>query len=112
MIYATCQAARNTTERCSRSWRMKVIGKVDEDWRLTERVKRMEAITKNLLNAERYVVWPESWADIKEEGDSYERGSKFLTARGVGVFRSSANKLNHILSELGWLKKGSVKGGI
>ena len=88
------------------------LERVDEDWRLTEKGKENGGDYKESPQRGRYVVWPESWADIKEEGDSYEtEGSKFLTARGVGQFFDlSANKLNHILSELGWLKKGSVKG--
>ena len=88
------------------------LERVDEDWQLTEKGKGNGGSYKDSPQRGRYVVWPESWATIKEDGDSNEaEDGKFLTARGVGQFFDlSANKLNHILSELGWLKKGSVKG--
>lgn len=88
------------------------LERVDEDWQLTEKGKENGGGYKDSPQRGRYVVWPESWATIKEDGDSNgAEDGKFLTARGVGqYFDLSANKLNHILSELGWLKKGSVKG--
>ena len=87
------------------------LERVDDDWQLTEK-GRENGGYKSSPQRGRYVVWPESWANIKEDGDSNEaEDGKFLTARGVGQFFDlSAIKLNHILSELGWLKKGSLKG--
>jgi len=51
----------------------------------------------------KYITWPESFQlDITEE--------KLITARVIGKeFNISANKINYILSELGWAQK-AIKG--
>ena len=86
--------------------------KTDDGWQLTEKGKESGGEYKDSAQRGKYVVWPESWADIDEKEDSpAEEEGKFLTATGVGKFFDlSPNKINYILSELGWLKKGDVKG--
>ncbi|GAI52564.1 unnamed protein product, partial [marine sediment metagenome] len=53
----------------------------------------------------RYIVWPESI--IAELDDSREDiGHNLLTATNIGKnFEIPANRINSILSELGWIKK-------
>ena len=72
----------------------------------------MVVVTKTPLNAEGMLFGLSLGQPSKKSGDPNEaEDGKFLTASGVGQFFDlSANKLTRILSQLGWLKTGSVKG--
>jgi hypothetical protein len=55
----------------------------------------------------RYIVWPE---DLQPESVSSESSAGLVTATTIGKhFEVSRNKINPILAELGWIKKG-IKG--
>lgn len=55
----------------------------------------------------RYIVWPE---DVLTESSSSEVATGLATATTIGKhFEISRNKINPILSELGWIQKG-LKG--
>lgn len=57
----------------------------------------------------RYIVWPKSI--IKELDDSNEPSGNPLTATSIGKnFDLPPNRVNSILSELGWIKKDLVNG--
>ena len=57
----------------------------------------------------RYIVWPKSI--ITELDDSNDPSGTPLTATSIGVsFNLPANRINSILSELGWIKKDTVNG--
>ena len=57
-----------------------------------------------------YVAWPENFEIQVSKTDTPKDAPKFLTATALGQhFDVSATKINYILSELGWIKKG-LKG--
>ncbi len=57
----------------------------------------------------RYIVWPKSI--IAELDDSNEPSGHPLTATTIGKsFELPANRVNSILSELGWIKKDPING--
>jgi diguanylate cyclase (GGDEF)-like protein len=61
----------------------------------------------------KYIVWPEN-LDVKlpSANPAKENIGKLITATAIGkYFELSANKINFILSEIGWLEK-SLKGWI
>jgi len=74
---------------------------------LTELGKKIGGEYKDSEKFGRYIVWPESIADaptIEKQVDTR------FTAKILGSkFDLSANKMNSILSELGWIKK-DIKG--
>ncbi|MFT6907158.1 MAG: hypothetical protein ACJAS1_003833 [Oleiphilaceae bacterium] len=61
----------------------------------------------------KYTVWPDDTSVQSVEESNYESSNqKFITAKNLAShFEVSANKINFILSELGWLKKG-IKGWV
>lgn len=57
----------------------------------------------------RYIAWPKSI--IKELDGSNEPSEHSLTATSIGKnFKLPANRVNSILSELGWIRKDPVNG--
>lgn len=79
----------------------------------SELTKEGEAIGGELINSKRfgdYVVWPN---DIKiGEAPPAIAKQPLITATAIGKhFELSANKVNYILSELGWVKQ-SIKGWV
>ena len=85
----------------------KLIEKENEKYVLTDLGEKIGGAYKESKQYGRYIVWPESIADaptIEKQVDTR------LTAKSLGAkFNLSANKLNSILSELGWIKK-DIKG--
>jgi hypothetical protein len=59
----------------------------------------------------KYIIWPETFIiDGVEVPVQSSNNSKYITSTIIGKhFDLSANKINYILSELGWIKKG-LKG--
>jgi hypothetical protein len=88
------------------------IEKVDEAWKLTDAGKENGGEYRESSQHGKYIVWPESWAEEQVSAEPEESGGEtLLTATGIGKFFDlSAKKTNYILSELGWLKKGELKG--
>lgn len=88
-----------------------LIEKVEGSWALTDKGKELGGETRESKQYGVYIVWPET-IKIKNSNDTVnEKGvSKYITSTVVGKsFDLSAIKINHVFSELGWLKKG-LKG--
>ena len=87
-----------------------LITRNEDSWDLTPAGKSKGGFYKHSEKFGRYIVWPESI--IAELDDSREDiGHNLLTATNIGEnFEIPANRINSILSELGWIKKGIVKG--
>jgi hypothetical protein len=89
------------------------IVKEGDSWKLTEKGKEQGAEYKESQKYGKYIVWPENM-EINHAASSSSSNSsiKLITATAVGKhFKLSANKINFILSELGWLEK-SIKGWV
>jgi len=87
--------------------RDKLIMKNDGKYELTSLGKKIGGAYKESKQYGRYIVWPKSIADAPTIEKQVETR---LTAKSLGSkFNLSANKLNSILSELGWIKK-DIKG--
>ena len=55
----------------------------------------------------KYIVWPENLINTSKESIPPRKSEQLLTATAIGkVFDLSANKINFVLSELGWINKG------
>lgn len=79
------------------------IERKNNKWSLSAKGKQNGGQTRKTQNGEEYVVWPEN-ISISEHG-KYQK-SKLLTATTVGKhFNVSSQRLNLILSELGWIEK-------
>jgi len=79
-------------------------------WDLTPKGKSKGGVYKDSVKYGRYIVWPES---IKVELDNNREDEKpgLVTATSIGKhFNMSANRINSILSEIGWIKKDAIKG--
>ena len=88
-----------------------LINREGDEWVLTIEGSRAGGEYKESSKFGRYIVWPEDIdvSALKVAAVS-ETSSTFMTARNLAShFEISANKINFILSELGWLKKG-IKG--
>lgn len=90
------------------------IERKDHDWTLTDLGQSQGGEFVESAKFGKYIVWPETL--LKDEDTSaspnHELASQSLTARLIGnYFELSANKINFILSELGWLQKG-IKGWV
>ena len=85
------------------------VSRSDEGWELTPAgTERGGEYTENEKFG-RYIVWPE---DLLAETGGSDAPSGLVTATTMGKhFEISRNKINPILSELGWLKKG-LKGWV
>jgi len=91
----------------SKFTRDKLIEKIDGAPELTALGKKIGGSYKESKQYGRYIVWPESIADAPTIEKQVETR---LTAKSLGTkFNLSANKLNSIFSELGWIKK-DIKG--
>jgi len=82
------------------------IERVDKDWRLTPDGLIQGSSYRESKQYGKYIVWPE---DIKFTISDTET---FITATTLGKsFELSAQKLNFILSEIGWAQKGGLNKG-
>jgi phage antirepressor YoqD-like protein len=84
-----------------------------ESWALTKAGESNGGEYQESAKFGKYIVWPES-IQIESQGevDSTQTSQSLITAKNLAShFDISANKINFILSELGWLKKG-IKGWI
>jgi hypothetical protein len=79
------------------------IDKHNDKWVLTETGKQKGGQTRSNPKYGEYVVWPENISI--DNGSSKEKG-KYLNATAIGKhFSLSSQRLNLILSELGWIEK-------
>ncbi len=85
-----------------------LLKKENEQWVLTEAGKQLGGVHLSGKYGQ-YVAWPEG-IEFKNVADEEAPGEKLITATAIGkYFDLSPNKMNYILSELGWIKKG-LKG--
>lgn len=88
------------------------INKIDDVWALTELGEKKGGHYKQSPQYGKYIVWPESFKLEDTTVASTNKAIKLITATAVGkAFELSANKINFILSELGWVDKG-IKGWV
>ena len=81
-----------------------ITKKDSNNWILTEKGKEKGGEYKESKQYGTYIIWPEN-LEI-----NIKNSNKTITSTTIGKhFNLSANKINYILSELGWLKKG-LKG--
>lgn len=88
-----------------------LITKNNDDWTLTSEGESLGGEYKNSTRFGQYIVWPET-LDIPEAktAPTTPVPEQMLTSTALGKnFEMSANKINSILSEIGWIKKG-IKG--
>jgi hypothetical protein len=88
-----------------------LISKENDSWVLTDEGIKTGGEYKESPKYGKYIVWPETFKiDGVDVPIKSEISSKLITSTVIGKhFDLSANKINYILSELGWLKKG-LKG--
>jgi Mn-dependent DtxR family transcriptional regulator len=97
-----------------------LVEKVGDKWQLTDKGFELGGEYRESKQYGQYIVWPETWVFPEKEGEepetvqaTNEEEKVFITATDIGkFFELSANKINFILSELGWLKKGDLKGWV
>lgn len=88
-----------------------LIVKDNKSWQLTEKGKNIGGEYRESQKYGRYIVWPEN-IQIDIFCNSSNPQPKLITATAIGKhFELSANKINFILSELGWIEKG-LKGWV
>jgi hypothetical protein len=86
--------------------KLKSLGWIDrkvDKWVLTDLGKQKGGQTRKLDKGGEYVVWPEN---ISINNGQYNSKPRLLNATNIGKhFSVSSQRLNLILSELGWLEK-------
>jgi len=84
-----------------------------ENWALTKQGESSGGEYQESAKFGKYIIWPDSISiDSQEDIDLAQSTQSLMTAKTLAAhFEISANKINFILSELGWLKKG-IKGWI
>ena len=91
----------------SKFLRDKLIEKKDDKYVLTTLGMKIGGEYKESKQYGRYIVWPESIANAPTVEKQAETR---LTAKSLGAeYNLTANKINSILSELGWIQK-DIKG--
>jgi hypothetical protein len=85
-----------------------LLKKENDQWMLTEAGVLLGGVHLNSKYGQ-YAAWPED-IDFGQMAANESSTDKLITATAIGKhFDLSPNKMNYILSELGWLKKG-LKG--
>lgn len=87
------------------------INRDGDDWVLTTEGKTVGGEYQESSKFGKYIVWPEN-IDINDfkVSNTKNNPNTYMTAKALAsYFDVSAKKINFILSELGWLKKG-IKG--
>jgi hypothetical protein len=80
------------------------IDRKNDKWVLTELGKQKGGQTRTSQKFGEFIVWPEN-ISIESSRQNTEK-SKFLNATAIGKeFKISSQRLNLILSELGWIEK-------
>lgn len=89
------------------------IERIDDDWRLTDLGKEIGGVYKTSSKRENYIAWPESIVSslgLEDESATGNNEEALLSATGLGArLHITAQRMNKILSELGWIEKG-LKG--
>lgn len=90
------------------------IERKNDNWELTSSGQEQGGEVVASTKFGKYIVWPETLLGdgVISECESPASSNNSLTARLIGNhFELTANKINFILSELGWLQKG-IKGWV
>ncbi len=88
---------------------MGLIARNGKVWDITPAGLSRGGSYRDSVKTGRYIVWPKSI--ITELDDSDQPSGHPITATAIGVnFKLPANRVNSILSELGWIKKDPVNG--
>lgn len=86
--------------------KFKTLGWIDrknDKWVLTDLGKQNGGQTRSNPKFGEYIVWPEN---ISVENGQHKEKTKFLNSTTIGKhFHISSQRLNLILSELGWIEK-------
>lgn len=83
------------------------VERKNEKWALTDLGKKFGGQTRTNPKYGEYIVWPEN---LSLDGQQIKEKSKLLNATFIGKhFDISSQRLNLILSELGWIEK-SIAG--
>lgn len=87
-----------------------LLKKENDQWVLTEAGEQLGGVHLNSKYGQ-YAAWPEDVEFTQPTSNAEEKSpEKLITATAIGKhFDLSPNKMNYILSELGWIKKG-LKG--
>jgi len=100
---------QKTNEMFMKLMGMGLLVKNGNTWELTDEGKKQGGEYKESKQYGRYIVWPENLAVDEQKVSEKVR---LITATPIGKeFGLSAVKVNHILSEIGWISKG-VKGWV
>ncbi len=101
----------DTREMFQRLQALNLIQRKDNTWCLTpEGLKKGGVYTTNVYG--RYIVWPPSIIDYLDDEDT-NSNQNLINATKIGnEFKLSRNRINSILYELGFIKRGPVKGWI
>lgn len=87
-----------------------LIARTNSGWDLTPMGKSKGGVYKNSEKFGRYIVWPAS-ITVELDKNREDENPGLVTATSIGKkFNMSANRINSILSELGWIKKDAIKG--
>lgn len=89
-----------------------LIRKDADSWVLTTEGKEKGGAYQESKQYGKYIVWPEDISIEIPKTTPHGDSAKLITATAIGCkFELSANKINFILSELGWVNKG-LKGWV
>lgn len=84
------------------------IDRKNDKWVLTEQGKQMGGQTRTSQKFGEFIVWPENLS-LHNSKPQTKPDSKYLNATAIGKhFNISSQRLNLILSELGWIEKDLV----
>ena len=87
-----------------------LIHKEDNSWVLTVKGEKNGGAYQDSKQYGKYIIWPEELKLKIQKSDSHKDPVKLISVTAIGgKFELSANKINVILSELGWVKK-DLKG--
>ena len=92
-----------------------LISKDGKTWILTSKGKKLGGILKENTKYGDYIAWPDTLElELEESSPISSKSSdtkELISSTNIGQhFSLSPNKVNFILSELGWIKKGNVAG--
>ena len=104
----------NTREAFQVLMDKKYVEREGQNWILTKDGQDNGGEFRESVKYGRYIVWPAEWGTNENfNKNAKDQADYFLTSTAIGKhFELSPNKINFILSELGWVKKGELKGWV
>ena len=108
------QLGLNTREAFKILTEQDYVQRVGDAWQLTSMGGENGGEYKESVKYGKYIVWPEEWgAGEKFNKNTEEQKDYYFTSTAIGKhFELSPNKINFILSEVGWVKRGELKGWV